>query len=659
MEMDGKARKAAWRTGVALAIFTTLGAGMAPALADSPPARRMEKLDRGVVAAPALNGGILVSWRLLGDDPEGVAFNLYKGGKRLNAKPLKGATNQVDPKGKAGDLYSVRAVVGGKELTGDKPVAALGEGYLTIPLQQPPGGTTPSGEAFTYTANDASVGDLDGDGRYEIVLKWDPTNSKDNAFSGYTGPVILDAYTLEGKRLWRIDLGRNIRAGAHYTQFLVYDFDGDGRAEVALRTSDGTTDGLGKVLGDANADWRGKDGEVAQNDRTGALVKADGAKVAQLVGRMLKGPEYLTVFDGLTGAALASAPYSPPRNPDTDSPSFEQQTALWGDGYANRSDRFLGGVAYLDGAAPSIVMARGYYARTTLAAWDWRGGKLTQRWLFDSNNEPEGFGGQGNHQLSVADVDGDGRDEILYGSMAVDDTGKGLWTAKLYHGDAMHVSDLDPTRPGLEKFGVHESPGKNGGVGAAMLDARTGEVLWTTPTDKDTGRGLAADIDPRHPGDEAWGTNSDNLYTAQGKAVEGVRHPRQTNFAVWWDGDTLRELLDRNQISKWDWTAGEAKPLLTAAGMTSNNGTKSTPALSADILGDWREEVLWRAEDNQSLRLYVTPYPTDVRITTLMHDPEYRLSVAWQNVAYNQPPHPSFFLGDGMKPAPRPNIRTK
>jgi rhamnogalacturonan endolyase len=659
MTMDGKAREAAWRTGIALAIFTALGAGATPALADSSPARRMEKLDRGVVAAPALNGGILVSWRLLGDDPAEVAFNLYKGGKRLNAKPLKGATDQVDPKGKAGDLYSVRAVVGGKELAGDKSVAALAQSYLTIPLQQPPGGTTPSGETFTYTANDASVGDLDGDGRYEIVLKWDPTNSKDNAFSGYTGPVILDAYTLDGKRLWRIDLGRNIRAGAHYTQFLVYDFDGDGRAELALRTSDGTTDGQGRVLGDASADWRGKDGEVLQTDRTGAVVKADGTKVAQLVGRMLKGPEYLTVFDGLTGAALASAPYAPPRNPDTDTPSFEQQTALWGDGYANRSDRFLGGVAYLDGVSPSIVMARGYYGRTTLAAWDWRGGKLTQRWLFDSNNEPEGFGGQGNHQLSVADVDGDGRDEILYGSMAVDDTGKGLWTAKLYHGDAMHVSDLDPTRPGLEKFGVHESPGKNGGVGAAMLDARTGEVLWTTPTDKDTGRGLAADIDPRHPGDEAWGTNSDNLYTARGKAIEGVKHPRQTNFAVWWDGDTLRELLDRNQISKWDWTAGETKPLLVAEGMTSNNGTKSTPALSADLLGDWREEVLWRAEDNQSLRLYVTPYPTDTRITTQMHDPEYRLSVAWQNVAYNQPPHPSFFLGDGMKPAPRPNIRTK
>jgi rhamnogalacturonan endolyase len=408
------------------------------------------------------------------------------------------------------------------------------------------------------------------------------------------------------------------------------------------------------------ADWRGKDGEVLQTDRTGAVVKADGTKVAQLVGRMLKGPEYLTVFDGLTGAALASAPYAPPRNPDTDAPSFEQQTALWGDGYANRSDRFLGGVAYLDGVSPSIVMARGYYGRTTLAAWDWRGGKLTQRWLFDSNKEPEGFGGQGNHQLSVADVDGDGRDEILYGSMAVDDTGKGLWTAKLYHGDAMHVSDLDPTSPGLEKFGVHESPGKNGGVGAAMLDARTGEVSVDHAHRQGHRPGPGRRHRPSPSRETRPGARTRTmLYTAQGKAIEGVKHPRQTNFAVWWDGDALRELLDRNQISKWDWTAGEAKPLLVAEGMTSNNGTKSTPALSADILGDWREEVLWRAEDNQSLRLYVTPYPTDTRITTLMHDPEYRLSVAWQNVAYNQPPHPSFFLGDGMKPAPRPNIRTK
>ncbi len=623
-------------------------------------ARQMEALDRGLVAVPAIDGGVLVSWRLLGDDSPKIAFNLYRDGAKLNAKPLTGPTDFVDKAGGPEATYTVRAVIAGQETAASKPAKVWANGYLSIPIQPPADGVTPTGEAYAYTANDASVGDLDGDGRYEIVLKWDPTNSKDNAFGGYTGPVILDAYTLEGKRLWRIDLGRNIRAGAHYTQFQVYDLDGDGKAEVALRTSDGAIDGTGQVLGDPNVDWRESGGERPQGDKTGATVLPDGTKVARVQGRILKGPEYLTVFDGLTGKALASAPYSPPRDPRTDAPTIEQMTETWGDGYGNRSDRFLAGTAYLDGERPSLIFARGYYGHTTLAAWDYRDGKLTQRWLFDSTTPGnEKFGGQGNHQLSVADVDGDGRDEILYGSMAVDDNGKGLWSAQLYHGDAMHVGDLDPTHPGLEKFGVHESPGKNGGIGAAMLDARTGKVLWTTPTDKDTGRGLAADIDPRFPGDEAWGSNSDLLYTAQGKPIEGVKHPRQTNFAIWWDGDDLRELLDKNQISKWDWKTGQAKPLLTAEGMTSNNGTKSTPALSADILGDWREEVIWRAEDNRSLRIYATPYFTQRRLVTLMHDPQYRVSIAWQNTAYNQPPHTSFQLGEGMKTPVPAKIRTK
>ncbi|HWU79449.1 MAG TPA: rhamnogalacturonan lyase [Caulobacter sp.] len=613
----------------------------------------MESLDRGVVAVPAKTGGVLVSWRLLGDDPAGAAFNLYKDGRKLNPKPLKGGTDVIDTTPGVG-AYSVRLVAKGKEAAASAPAQVWADGYLSIPLQPPADGVTPAGEAYAYTANDASVGDLDGDGRYEIILKWEPSNSKDNAFGGYTGDVFLDAYTLDGKRVWRIDLGRNIRAGAHYTQFQVFDYDGDGKAELAVRTSDGTIDGTGKVLGDAAADWRESGGERPQTDRTGAFVAPDGTKVAKVQGRILRGPEYLTVFEGATGKALASAPYAPPRDPRTDAPTVEQMTEIWGDGYANRSDRFLAGTAYLDGQRPSIVMARGYYGRSTLAAWDWRDGKLTQRWLFDSaapGNEI--FGGQGNHQLSVADVDDDGRDEIIYGSMAVDDNGKGLWSARLFHGDAMHVGDLDPTHPGLEKFGVHESPKANGGVGAAMLDARTGKVLWSTPTTRDTGRGLAADIDPRFPGDEAWGSNQDTLYTAQGKPIEGVKHPRQTNFAIWWDGDDLRELLDRNQISKWDWKTGQTTPLLVAEGVVSNNGTKSTPALSADILGDWREEVIWRADDNKSLRIYATPYPTERRLVTLMHDPQYRVSIAWQNTAYNQPPHTSFQLGEGMK-SPKP-----
>jgi rhamnogalacturonan endolyase len=622
------ARVAAAALLCATALSSVGGSALSAPKAAAP--RRMEALDRGLVAVPAIGGGVLVSWRLLGDDPAKIAFNLYRDGTKLNPAPLTGPTDFVDKTGDSSAAYTVRPVVGGKEAAASKPAKVWADGYLSLPIQPPADGVTPSGEAYSYTANDASVGDLDGDGRYEIVLKWDPTNSKDNAFGGYTGDVFIDAYTLEGKRLWRIDLGRNIRAGAHYTQFQVYDLDGDGKAEVALRTSDGAIDGTGKVLGDANADWRETGGERPQGDKTGATVLPDGTKVARVQGRILKGPEYLTVFDGLTGKALASAPYSPPRDPRTDAPTVEQMTQIWGDGYANRSDRFLAGTAYLDGQHPSLIFARGYYGRTILAAWDFRAGKLTQRWLFDSSAPGnEKFGGQGNHQLSVADVDGDGRDEIVYGSMTVDDNGKGLWSAELFHGDAMHVSDLDPTHPGLEKFGVHESPGKNGGIGAAMLDARTGKVLWSTPTDHDTGRGLAADIDPRFPGAEAWGTNS------------------------------LRELLDKNQISKWDWKTGEAKPLLTAEGMTSSNGTKANPALSADILGDWREEVIWRAEDNRSLRIYATPYVTQRRLVTLMHDPQYRVSIAWQNTAYNQPPHTSFYLGEGMKSPPRPDIRTK
>jgi rhamnogalacturonan endolyase len=647
------------RTAALVAATLALGAGVHAANAANAP-RWVEALDRGAVAVPAIDGGNLVSWRLLADDAAGTTFDVYRDGKKVNAQPLAGGTNLLDKAGTLTSTYVIRALAGGKEVGASAPVAVWGDGYLNVPIEQPPGGVTPAGQAYTYSAQETSVADLDGDGKYEIIVKWDPSNAKDNAFDGYTGEVYLDAYTLAGKRLWRINLGKNIRAGAHYTQFQVYDYDGDGRAELAVRTSDGTVDGAGTVLGDANADWREKGGEVPSRDRTGGKVLADGTMVAPLQGRILKGPEFLTIFDGRTGKALASAPYWPARDPRTDAPTFDQMKETWGDGYANRSDRYLAGTAYLDGQRPSIVMARGYYARTTVAAWDWRDGKLTQRWTFDSATPGnEKFGGQGNHQLSVADVDGDGKDEIVYGAMALDDNGKGLWSSRLGHGDAMAVSDLDPTRPGLEKFGAHEDVRGNGGIGSAMLDAKTGQILWSTPAEKDTGRAVAADIDPRFPGMEAWATNSDVLYTAQGKPIDGVKHPREASFVVWWDGDDLRELFDKNRINKWDWTAGKSHTLLDAQGVVASNGTKNVPALSADLLGDWREEVIWHTPDEKFLRIYSTPYPTERRLVTLMHDPQYRVAVAWQNTAYNQPPYPSFYLGDGMAAPPAPNVAVR
>ncbi|MEV6517862.1 cellulose binding domain-containing protein [Micromonospora chalcea] len=578
-------------------------------------AKQMEKLDRGLVSVRSGSGN-LVSWRLLGTETTGVSFNLYRGGTKVNASPITGATTYLDSGAAAGSAYTVRAVLNGAEQAASAPALQFANGYLDVPIQPPPGGTTPSGEGYSYSANDASVGDLDGDGRYEFVLKWDPSNAKDNSQSGYTGNVYVDAYTLTGARLWRIDLGRNIRAGAHYTQFQVYDYDGDGDAEVAMKTADGTRSGTGQVIGNGSADHRNSSGYV------------------------LAGPEYLTMFDGRTGAALSTVDYDPPRG----------TVSSWGDSYGNRVDRFLAGTAYLDGQRPSLIMARGYYTRAVVAAWDFRDGTLRKRWTFDSNASGNGAAaGQGNHQLSVADVDNDGRQEIVYGAATIDDNGRLLYSTGNGHGDALHVGDLDPSRSGLEVFKVDEDGSK---PSSWMADARTGQILWQTAPNGDNGRGVSGDVWAGSPGAESWSSAVDGLLNTRGQNVG--RKPSSANFLIWWDGDPVRELLDATKIDKYG-TGGETR-LLTGSGVASNNGTKSTPALSADLLGDWREEVVWRTSDSTALRIYSTPVTTGLRLPTLMHDPQYRVAVAWQNTAYNQPPHPGFYLGDGMSTPPAPNI---
>lgn len=602
-------------------------------------ARQMETLERGLIAVPAAEG-VLVSWRKLQDDAKDFAVDIYRDGEKITGTAVSSHSNFLDTKGKAGASYELRA--------SEQVIAttqAWQQPYLNIPITPPAEATTPDGQTYSYTANDASVADLDGDGRYEIVLKWDPSNSKDNAFGGYTGVTYLDAYTLEGKQLWRINLGKNIRSGAHYTQFMVYDFDGDGRAEIALKTADGTIDGEGTIIGDAKADWVSHGGELEVGDRTGSLVTADGKYMGQLIGRILTGPEYFSVFEGATGKVLDTVPYIPQRAPGNDNPSADEMKTLWGDGYGNRSERYLAGVAYLDGVHPSVIMARGYYARSVIAAYDFRAGKISTRWVFDSTAQgvPEGFSGQGNHQLSVADIDSDGMDEIIYGAMALDHDGSAKWTTKFGHGDALHVSDFDLKNPGLEVFGVYESPRINGGIGSALISAADGKVLWSKPTEKDNGRGLSVDIDPRHPGAENWALNAPELFNAQGEIIASAR-PKQVNSAIWWDGDLQRELLDGTNIYKWNWSNNSSVPLLTAEGASSNNGTKANPALSADLFGDWREELMLRAEDNKSLRIYSTTIPTAVGMTSLMQDPQYRVAIAWQNTAYNQPPHLSFYL---------------
>ncbi|HEY8962768.1 MAG TPA: hypothetical protein VIM57_11245, partial [Luteolibacter sp.] len=612
----------------------------APTASSKP--RMMENLGRGVVAIHHQPDKVFVSWRLLGDEPEDTAFNVYRVTEgdtavKLNATPITQQTHFTDdhPSFAKNSAYLVRAVIDGVEqpakgffkFTVNPPVRP----YLTVPLKTPAG----------YTPNDASVGDLDGDGEYEVVLH-QTGRAHDNSHAGETDPPILQAYKLDGTLLWSINLGKNIREGAHYTQFIVYDLDGDGRAEIACKTADGTTDGKGRILGDAKADYRTANGYI------------------------LSGPEFLTIFDGLTGAALATTDYNPPRHPANPlRPTSDELKKEWGDGYGNRFDRFLACVAYLDGVRPSLVMCRGYYTRTVLTAWNWREGKLSSVWTFDSNQGPESnrkFGGQGNHNLSVADVDGDGKDEIVYGGMCVDDDGKGLYSTGLGHGDAIHLTDHDPSRPGLEVFRIQE---RFDDAGAHLFDAKTGEILWKKPSlakghdGEGPGRGLAMDIDPQHPGSECWvaGAGIDGLFDCKG-AVISEKAPGMCNFGIWWDGDLLRELLDKNQISKWNWRTSSLDRLLTANECTANNGTKATPVLSGDILGDWREEVIWRSNDNNELHIYSTTIPTEHRLPCLMHDPEYRLSIAWQNTGYNQPPHTSFYLGEGMAKPPRPRIAT-
>ncbi|WP_419999396.1 rhamnogalacturonan lyase [Streptomyces boninensis] len=594
-----------------------LAAGTLVALPDTSkaaPTAQVEALDRGAVSV-ATGDGNLVSWRWLATDPDDVGFHVYRDGKRVTDTPVTKSTNFADKGAAAGAEYTIAAVTSGEEQPKSGPAKKFADGHLDVPITPPSGGS-----GYTYEANDASIGDLDGDGDLDFVLKWQPTNAKDNSQSGVTGNTIVDGVTMEGKRLWRIDLGRNIRSGAHYTQFQVYDYDGDGQAEVAMKTSDGTVDGAGKVIGSASADHRNSGGYV------------------------LSGPEFLTMFNGKTGAAMDSVDYVPGRG----------NVASWGDSYGNRVDRFLAGTAYLDGARPSLIMARGYYTRSVIAAWDFRDGSFTRRWTFDTNsstNTGKGYDGQGNHSLSIADVDADGKDEIVYGAMAVDDNGHGLWTTKLGHGDAGHVGDLDPSREGLEYFKVSEN---SSSPGSWFAEARTGKILWKTASGSDNGRGVSGDVDASSPGAESWSAADSTLRTPSGASAG--REPSSINFLNWWDGDPTRELLDGTRIDKYG-KDGDQR-LLSGAGVAGNNGTKSTPALSGDILGDWREEVVWRTSDSKALRIYSTPYETDRRITTLLHDPMYRTALTWQNTAYNQPPHPSFYIGAGMKAAPRPSVST-
>lgn len=653
-------------------------------------ARQMEKLNRGLIAVKttadtrgqAVNG-VYLSWRLLGDESlENQAFDIYKNGTKIHTTGVHDATNWIDTSGTASDKYKV--VKAGEDASKETEVTPtsnnncaksneVGNGnseknsftYVDIPISRPdPVERMGDGKISNYYtvdksheggANDASVGDLDGDGNYEIVLKWDPTDSKDSAGADFTGNAYIDAYKIDPNNdgyMWRIDLGKNVTSGAHYTQFLVYDFDGDGKSEVAMKTAPGTVDGTGRYVTEV-----GDTDEIRNTDNTKSYIGTSG----RLKG---KNPftQYLTIFDGETGAALYTTDFIP-------YDAAEDQ--YWGDGKAkyNRSERYLAAVAYLDGIHPSIVMCRGYYHDSVIRAYTWDGTELTMQWEHKGKKSESSttLYGQGNHNLSVGDIDNDGKDEIVYGSAALDDDGKTvLGNTGLGHGDAMHMSDFnnDGTQ---EVFSVKEEQFKK--YAEDLRVASTGKHFWSSGklvTSDDNGRGVMDNIDDdyakTHPNALAigWSSGIANAHDLNGDDVAakpaGAGSGTFDNFLVYWDGDLSRELLDANIIQKYYAATGTTKRFYgpsdgyTLTGGSTNNYSKRNPSLVADIWGDWREEIIMpvnkgSATDQAYLRIYTSTMPTDYRITTLMHDCQYRLSVAWQNVGYNQPTHASYYIG--------------
>lgn len=592
--------------------------------------RQMENIDRGLVAVP-IDNYVFISWRWLGTESSSVLYNVYRDGTKLNAQPLN-VTNFTDIAPKAGAKYTVAPVINGTEGEKCAETAAWSQKYIDVKIEKPENNTI-NGEEYSYSAGDASIADLDGDGQYEIVLKWDPSNAKDAASTGFTGECIIDAYKLDGTRMWRINMGRNIRSGAHDTQFMVYDFDGDGKAEMVCRTADGTVAGDGTVIGDEEADW------AAMND-----------------GKNLQGPLFLTAFKGEDGTIIDSIPYDPQTFGD------DYDMTDWGDGYGNRSERYLAGIGSLDGTTTSFVFCRGYYTgpegplggRTVIAAYNLKDGKIVRQWIYDTKDHNNENIGQGNHSMSLADVDYDGCDEIIYGSLAVDHDGKPLHCTGLGHGDSQHVSDIDIDRPGLEVFSCHED--RNSEYGFELRDARTGEILAGANTGTDNGRACSGDIDPRYRGSECWSA-AGILMSADGEVISN-KYTMAANFLNWWDGDLGREVQNDIYIEKWNSDKNATDVIFTASGTNCINGTKATPCLTADMFGDWREEVIYPVKDQSALRIYTTTIPTGYRIPTLMHDPQYRNHVALQNTCYNQPTHLSYYLGYDTEKIPVPRMYT-
>jgi len=712
------------------------------------PQSQMEKLDRGLVAIPInILGKHFVSWRLLGtDDKSQTTFDLLRNGEVI-ASDLK-KTNYEDNNGSSTAQYQVVTKVNGETVETSDAVSPWPGKFLSMKLDRPKGGIHASWNGssnvpYSYYPNDMSVGDVDGDGAYELIMKWESTHAQDNSYSkGYTGNTYIDCYKLavgetqkssisdqelsNCKLLWRIDLGPNIRDGAHYTQFMVYDFDNDGKAEMICKTATGSKDGQGNYVNQAATDATIKGHNNTTDYRNSS-------------GHVLSGPEYLTVFEGLTGKAIHTTWYLPGRaGTGSALPSGQSTTeggselgkvstyakSLWGDSYGNRSERFLAAVAHINGAdKPACgIFSRGYYTQAYVWAVSFDGTRLHSEWLHASPNEtkslvfkseidhtkawpivvvdgdslqrnplktaPANTGGvkstdtdggivgsntlygNGNHNLSVADVDGDGCDEIIWGSAALDHDGLLLYATGYGHGDAIHLGKMLADSTDLYVFDVHEEKLSAAHGSWDVHNARTGRVLWHGGSaNADNGRGMAGAIANGVRNYFFWsGEDRYPRLATSGNTV--IQKSCSVNFRIYWDGSYQDQLFDGSyQYNRdddnglWDqsayaapaiqkWNGSKFADVISFYSSTYNNAqtcnyTKATPCLQADFLGDWREElVMWNKNDSSEVMIFTTWTPTTYAVPTLMHDHVYRMGIAWQNTAYNQPPHLGYCLKD-------------
>ncbi|MCD8303180.1 MAG: rhamnogalacturonan lyase [Prevotellaceae bacterium] len=590
-------------------------------------------LKRGLMALHSSSGN-LVSWRARATDDRNLKFLLYRSTATSSETVLNGGeyitgkTNFLDKTGTASHYYRLEVVdADGNVIETDSSAQTWDSQTLYIPLTAG-APTDPSGNGATYTPNDASYCDMDGDGEYEIILKWYPSNAKDAASSGTTSNIFFDCYKLDGTQLWRIDMGQNFFASAHTVQFIAWDFDGDGYGEFMVKTAPGTIDGQGNYVimdgDDPTANWKNSN------------------------GKQTEGPEYISVFDGSTGAELATIPYHT---------TYADGVDVWGDSNQNRSERYLAAIAWLDGedANPSPIFARGYYAAAFVGAYNWDGTTLSERWVSRNTTKNQGLWGEGAHWISVADCDGDGKQEIVYGAAALDDDGTLLYRTGLGHGDALHVGDFDPDNDGLEVYQAHEdSP-----YGADLRDAATGTILWHPTASSDTGRAIAAHFNPESEGAYFQLSSAmSNLYDWNGTVIKSdVSHGGggSLNNRVYWDGllsdchydksvleryNPSSNTFDRIQVNGTNYTIG-----------TLNNDTKYNPCVLGDILGDWREEIVTWSQDGDTYYLIInaTNYESDYTVPHLMDDPGYRAQVISQNVCYNQPPHLDYNLRESKK----------